>query len=321
MKASLVRLATEKLDANLESRRKPLINDAASLLMTTPQPVRAVVPTWLYEGLGLLVANPKTGKSTLVLQVAIAVAGGGTLWGQDVPRAKVLMIDLETNERRLRRKLEAAGAGDVDPGWLLYATEWPRGIFGVQAIAETLDADPAIKLVIIDTLQRFRETGGGRQNAYAADYEALAPLQQLCRERSGLAIVVVHHKRKPKGGGDDDPMDAINGSVALAGAADSIWIMSRKAGAFELHIEGRDWERDENTFAIERADGQWQMASGPRFSESEAEVLKYLEVTGGMTGPQLGEALKISRQGALKRLNRLRDRGLVVYRDEAWHVA
>jgi len=228
------------------------------------------------------------------------------------------MIDLETNERRLRRALERAGASELPPGMLLYTTDWPRGILGVEQIARTVDDDPSIKLVVIDTLQRFRDPTASKQNAYAADYEALAPLQQLCRDRPGLAIVCVHHKRKQAG---DDPIDAINGSAAIAGAADAIWIMNRKGSEFTLHIQARDWEREEDEFRIERDNGLWRLVDGPRFTASEQEVLKYLQVSGGMTAPQLGEAMKITRQSAHERLSRMRDRGLVHYTGGAWHPA
>jgi hypothetical protein len=317
---AVAEMATERLKRKRADRpgAAPLILDAAKLLMTNPQPVRAIVPKWLYEGLGLLVANPKVGKSTLILQIAVAVSTGGEIWGESVPRAKVLMIDLETNERRLRRKLEQAGATSIEPGWLSYATAWPRGLLGVDAIANALDSDPQIKLVVIDTLQRFRDVGGGRQNAYAADYEALAPLQQLCKERPGLAIVCVHHKRKSAG---DDPIDSINGSAAIAGACDAIWIMSRKGAEYTLHIQGRDWERDEDTFAIERDGGRWRLVDGPRFSANDAEVLRHLEIAGGMTAPQLGDALGIHRVSAYERLRRMQERGLVRYSGEAWHVS
>ena len=317
MKASVLEVAQVKVDARHKPRSARLeILDVAELLMTKPTPVRAIVPQWLYEGLGLLVANPKVGKSTLILQIAIAAATGGEFWGQSVPKVRVLLIDLETNQRRLRRKLEQAGVTAIEPGQLLYATEWPRGILGVDQIAVEVDNDPAIKLVVIDTLQRFRDSSSGKQNAYAADYEALAPLQQLCRERPGLAIVCVHHKRKAA---TDDPIDSINGSAAIAGACDAIWIMSRKGTEYTLHIQGRDWERDEDTFAIERADQGWHLVDGPRYTASEIEVLKHLDIAKGMTAPQLAQAMTIGRQSAYERLKRMRDRGLVVYRDDAWH--
>lgn len=319
--------AQAKLDRKAD-KRKPApaapiadrhpIFDAAELLMQKLTPVRYVIPGWLPEGLYLLVAPPKLGKSTLILQMAVCKAAGLAFWGDDVPEGKVLMIDLETNQRRLRRKLEAAGVTELKPGRLMYATDWPRGLLGVDRIAQMLDADPEIRLVIIDTLQRFREASKGGQNAYSADYEALAPLQQLCRERPGLAIVCVHHKRKAA---SDDPIDSINGSAAIAGAADGIWIMSRKGSDYTLHVQARDWEREEDEFRIERDAGQWRLVDGPRFSANEAEVLKHLEIAGGMTAPQLGEALSISRQSAYERLDRMKARGLVRFTDGAWRPA
>jgi len=223
---------------------------------------------------------------------------------------------LKTNERRLRRKLEAAGITMLDPGALLYATDWPRGLLGVDAIAEALDRDPAICMVIIDTLQRFRESAGGK-NAYAADYDALAPLQQLCRDRPGLAIVAVHHKRKAA---TDDPIDSINGSAAIAGAADGIWILSRKGLEFTLHIQARDWERDEDEFLLERDSGRWQLSNAPRFSHSESEILSLLDKAGPMSTAAVAQGLSVSRQAALKRLQRMQTRALVQFREEAWHV-
>jgi hypothetical protein len=294
------------------------IHDATTLLMTEATPVNYVIPQWLPEGLTLLVASPKLGKTTLALQLVLALVRGAAFWGHDVPQGKALMVDLETNERRLRRKLEHAGITQLEPGCLYYATAWPRGQQGVDEIARVLDEEPEIRLVVIDTLQRFRDAGNGKQNAYAADYEALAPLQQLCRDRAGLSILVVHHKRKAA---VDDPVDSVNGSAAIAGAADGIWIMSRKGAEYTLHIQARDWERDEDTFAIERDNGTWRLIDGPRFSPNEAEVLKHLEIAGGMTGPQLGEALGIHRVTAAERLKRMRDAGLVRYDGKSWMVA
>lgn len=296
----------------------PNIMDASVLLKTAPEPVRYVIPGWLPDGLTLLVANPKIGKSTLILQVAVALAGGGEFWGSRVPRGKALMIDLETNERRLRRKLEQAGVTTLPPGSLMYATDWPRGLVGIDEIANTLDRDPKIRLVVIDTLQRFRDPGAGKQNAYAADYEALGPLQQLCRDRPGLAIVCVHHKRKAA---TDDPVDSINGSAAIAGAADGIWILSRKGvGDFTLHVHGRDWEREEDEFRLERSDGSWQLVDGPKYSDADAQVLKHLDVGGGMTPTQLGAALTVSKQAAHQRLRRMAQAGLVSCKEGVWYA-
>lgn len=307
--------ATAKLDADIAARSRVKIHDASDLLRAPLKPPNYVVRTWLCEGLTLIVGAPKVGKTRLVAQVIAAVVQGGDFWGEQADKGKVLLIDLETNARRLQTKLAQAGLAELEPGTLLYATDWPRGLLGVEAIAKQLDADPQIKLVVIDTLQRFRDSSARAQNAYAADYEALAPLQQLCRERPGVGILCVHHKRKAVA---DDPIDSINGSAAIAGAADAIWIMSRRGAEYSIHIEGRDWEQDENTFSIERDAGSWRLVGGPRLSASEREVLKHLDLVGGMTAPQLADALGIGRQAAYERLRRMAERGLVGHDASAW---
>ena len=134
-----------------------------------------------------------------------------------------------------------------------------------------------------------------------------------------VVIVVVHHKRKPKGG-DDDPIDSINGSAALAGAADGIWILSRKGAEFNLLIQARDWERDEDEFLLKREGGHWELSDAPRYSYSETEVLSLLDKAGPMKTLAIAEALKVSRQAALKRLQRQQELGQVQYRDDAWHA-
>jgi hypothetical protein len=314
------RVVAKRLIARLRGEDQFPIADATNLLMTKPEPVNYVIPQWLPEGLTLLIASPKLGKTTLAMQIILALVTGVPFWENDVPRGKALMIDLETNHRRLRRKLEQAGVTALGPGRLFYATAWPRGLPGVEKIDQELKKDPDIKLVVIDTLQRFRDSDIGKQNAYAADYEALAPLQQLCRDRPGLSILVIHHKRKAA---VDNPIDSINGSAALAGAADGVWIMSRKGSEYTLHIQARDWERDEDTFQIEREGGLWRLVSGPRHSPHEAEVLKHLANAGagGMSSTRLGKALGISRQSAHERLARMKNRGLVRYADSAWHIS
>ena len=291
-----------------------VLRDAADLMAQPMAPVRYVVPGWLPEGLTLVVAAPKLGKSTLVLQMERALASGGKFWGEDVPAAHVLMIDLETNERRLRRKLEQAGTEPIPPGTMKFAFEWPKGLLGIEEIARALDADPEIRLVVIDTLQRFRDSTGSK-NVYASDYEALGPLQQLCKDRPGLAIICVHHKRK---GATDDPIDSINGSAALAGAADGIWILNRRGAEFVLHVQARDWERDEDEFVLVRDGGRWELSNAPRYSYSETEILSVLDKVGPMATAAVAEELSVSRQAALKRLQRMQELGHVQFHESAW---
>lgn len=312
--AAAVDAARKKQEPELQPMAQIL--DASALLTTKLEPVRYAIPGWITEGVTLLVANPKAGKSTLVLQAVLALVTGADFWGEAVPAGKALVIDLETNPRRLRRKLHEAGIAELPTGVLLYATAWPRGIFGIEAIAQAVDADQAIRFVVIDTWQRFRDNKPGL-NAYQADYEAMAPLQQLCKERPGLAIVVVHHRRKADAA---DPIDSINGSAAMAGAVDAIWVLGRKGADYVLHVQGRDWERDEAEFLLTRAQGRWELSDAPRFSFSERQMLSALDKVGPAPTAALAEALDITRQAALKRLQRMQGAGLVAFREGAWYA-
>ncbi len=56
--------------------RRFAILDAAALLRQEMKPVNYVVPGWIPEGLLLLAAAPKVGKSTLILQISVCKAAG-----------------------------------------------------------------------------------------------------------------------------------------------------------------------------------------------------------------------------------------------------
>ena len=76
---------------------------AADLDKKTFPPMRWHVPGLVPEGLGLLVAPPKAGKSWMVAGVGLACAAGGKAFGCiDVEPRPVLYMALEDGERRLQ---------------------------------------------------------------------------------------------------------------------------------------------------------------------------------------------------------------------------
>jgi AAA domain len=94
----------------------------------TFDPLRWVVPQYLPEGLTVLAGKPKIGKSFLALDVAAAVASGGTCLGQQCERGDVLALFLEDSKRRLQRRLTTMLGAQKEqwPARLIYATEWAR---------------------------------------------------------------------------------------------------------------------------------------------------------------------------------------------------
>lgn len=94
------------------------------------------------------------------------------------------------------------------------------------------------KLVIIDTLQKIRETSSEKYS-YANDYEVIGRLKQIA-DIEGICLMVVHHTRKQNA---DDKFDMISGTNGLLGAADGAFLLQKEKrvdNAATLEIAGRD---------------------------------------------------------------------------------
>jgi hypothetical protein len=134
-------------------------------------------------------------------------------------------------------------------------------------------------MVVIDTLEKFRPIQNGKSAAYSADYAAVAGLQRIASKHR-IAIVVNHHVRKMEA---DDPFDTVSGTLGLTGAADTIIILKRHAGAVTLHARGRDIEEMETALQFERATCRWTIlgtAAEVYISNERVAVLRVLAGAG-----------------------------------------
>lgn len=253
-------LAEQQSSSFKESRSDVSFSSAAELIRKEIEPVRWVVPGILPEGVALLAAKPKIGKSWLALGLCVVSAAGGHALGNvPVERGAALYLALEDNERRLQSRLrKVLNDGEV-PSGLYYATHCPRlDDGGTEAIEGWLETHPDARLVILDTMAKIRPRASGK-NVYQEDYEALEELLPLAAGHN-VAIVVVHHLRKQ---GAADPLDELNSSTGLTAGVDGILILKRdrtRADA-SLFVTGRDVE-EEKDFALRwSADvGAWTLA-------------------------------------------------------------
>lgn len=269
----------------------PIIKTAAELLSREFAPIRWLIPGLLPEGLMLLAARPKVGKSWLALDVAIACATGGEIFGRRVERGDVLYLALEDNDRRMHSRLSKLGATGAGLGDLQYATDWPRGIEGAAAIHDWIKAHPRARLVVIDVFTKLRAAAEGRETAYSVDYSDVSMLKPPT-DRS-VSILLVHHTRKQE---SDDPLDSVSGTLGIGGAADGAWILKRARGSdeAELHLIGRDLE-DEGAFAVrfDRESCRWQWVGEAwkvRISTERREILDAL-ADGAMRPVEIAKAI------------------------------
>jgi hypothetical protein len=261
-----------------EPQSQQRIFSAAELQTMTFPPLKFILPDLVPEGATLLVSRPKLGKSWLVLDVAIATAAGRFTLGTLKPAAgDVLYLALEDGRRRLQRRITKV-LPTFSITWsqnLEIATEWPRADQGGLADIEGwLKAHPNARLVIIDTLAQFRKLSTGKGQLYPEDYAAISGLQKLASTYN-VGIIIVHHDRKSEA---DDVFDTVSGSLGLTGAADTILIMKRQAGAVTLYVRGRDIEESEMAMQFDKSSCRWSILGTAAEVHRSAERKRVLAV-------------------------------------------
>ncbi|MBY3306176.1 AAA family ATPase [Rhizobium laguerreae] len=254
-------------------------------------PVDYVVEGYVAEGLTILAGRPKLGKSWMALGFCIAVATGGQTLGVDCEQGDVLYLALEDNRRRLKDRLEVVlSPAQVRPNMARLSLRTQSKKLG-GGLIEELDAwrrkaaNP--KLIVIDTLSMVRPPKKANQDSYAADYDAISPLQKYAGEHR-LAVIVVHHVRKAEA---EDPLEAVSGTNGLTGAADTIMVLNRTTDGPKLYGRGRDIEEIEKALRFDK--GTWEVlgnAEEVKQSEQRRKILDILtDATTVLTPDEIGK--------------------------------
>jgi hypothetical protein len=188
--------------------------------------------SWLVDGMipagAAVLYSGREGdmKSWVALEVAVAVAEGGTWLGRQCEVGAVLFLNAEMPEDLFRTRLHAVGGSRNLNVW-----GWQD-----MAFPSTLD-DPSLteaaqqhRLIIVDTLKRFME--GLDENSSSDMAVIMDKIRQLTRW--GTTVLVLHHKPK-------DPANAsgYRGSTEIAAGVDVVLTVERqdKDGAVTLHIK------------------------------------------------------------------------------------
>lgn len=190
-------------------------------------------------------------------QLAYHISTGAKLWDYDVRQGTVLYLALEDTPKRLQERL-----------FRMYGTESAENLhFTISAkkVGAGLDEQlkgfmrehPDTKLIIIDTLQKIRESGGDSYS-YGNDYEIVGRLKQFA-DLHKICLLLVHHTRKQPA---DDKFDMISGTNGLLGAADGAFLLQkekRTSNSATLDISGRD-QQDQRLYLTKDTDRLiWQL--------------------------------------------------------------
>lgn len=229
-----------------------------------------IIPGMVPDGCHLLIAAPKIGKSLLTLDLAIACSGGRkALRAIKVRQRPVLLLDLESGERRLQKRLRTLLDDSSLPDAFEYHTDPDTALAVLRTFLDEHRGQSP--LVILDTLSQIMGSRPRDMTQFQHEKATLQPLQKLCADDPGASIIVVHHNRKAKEG---DSVDASSGTHGLTAAVDGIIALNRperREPAATLICELRDIEGDE--YAILLGESGWAL-DGKNLFESRMNAME-----------------------------------------------
>ena len=290
-------------------------NRLSDLLHRQFEPLHYLSEPLISEGLTIFAGRPKIGKTTFVRQMLVSVSAGIEFMGYPCVQSHSLFLCLEEGERMAQRKFKKI-VGDLNVSLIDIRFEWSRGIDGLLEIRQYLTDNPHVRLVVIDSLSRFREVQTRSTNQFQQDYEMVASLHNLTKDFPKLAIVVLHHTTKAKA---DDPMDCISGTYGITAAVDSYGVLLKSGDKYRLHWGGRNWDLDTSDFELVRQDGKWELVgdwdnSFTGLTAVQQQVIEILKIEGTVSCTGMSRRLEVTKQTALEHLKKLNNIGVVVRR-------
>lgn len=169
---------------------------------------------WEYDSVGLIVAPPKSYKSTLITNMAVAVASGKPFDGRKVIQGGVLILQGENSlVAEKSRMMNIAGTTDLP----IYYVQSSINLDNIEVLKRTI-IENSIKMLVVDPL--YLLFGSGNMNHQVDVTPKLRTLTEL-RKETGCSIILVHHTRKTDGSSDLSTSD-INGSGFFEGWYESL---------------------------------------------------------------------------------------------------
>jgi DNA-binding transcriptional ArsR family regulator len=275
--------------------------------------LRPLMEGLIWDGLTMIVAKPKAGKSWLMLQCAVQIAGGPGVEGVTaLDHGPVLYGAFEEPAARTMARLrKLAPAGDWAENLKFVYDLLPLMGGGAEQLSALME-QLRPRLVVLDTLTALIKGGGKRENdVFRSQYAEVSVVRKLA-EDFHTAFVLVHHARK---GMADTAIESVAGTGGIAAAVDTLWCLKRKPeGEATLEVIGR--EAEEKTYAL-RFDQEpfgWRVLGDDAAQLLNAErrqVLELLREDGGLSPAQIAAELAKSRPAVRMLLKRMREAGQV----------
>lgn len=248
----------EKYKKETKKASTPNSISAYDLLgMELEQPY-TVVENMICQGLTILAGDPKVGKSWLCLDLCNSICNEETFLGFNTNKCECSYFALEDSENRLQNRLKKLTVRkDTLKNFHIQTKCSPLDEGLLEELENHLKEFPNVKFIIIDTLQKVRETKSNGNNMYKQDYSEMTKIKTFA-DAHKINITAIHHLKK---GQEDDVFNKLNGSNGITGAADTIIIISKIKNKKEVKfsIEGRDVEMNEKLLLFNTETCKWEV--------------------------------------------------------------
>lgn len=275
-----------------------------------PQPPIDWIVDGLFEAgsLSIVFGLPGTKKTWALLDMGVCVAAGAVWLGRKTPGAPVLVVDEESGERRLLRRLgdTIRGHGCETANLPISAVSLAGFNFRDQAEVNHLHElvlQTGARLVVIDALADIMP--GADENA-VKDVQPVLHALRAVAEKTGAAIVLIHHANKTGA--------QYRGSTAILGSVDYMIQVTSEDGTPRLDFTSTKTREDapfQFAALAHWGDGSFNLSPagmGARLTDTLFDALHQIGNAGGsLAGTQVKDR---------NALTRLKDAGYV-YRSDS----
>jgi KaiC/GvpD/RAD55 family RecA-like ATPase len=289
--------------------------DLQQFLNEPPRERHFLVDGILARGhLAMLGGRPKSGKSWLALQLAMAVDMGKPFLGRSTNQGRVLYAPLEDGPERLYERSHTLGwaVRQSKAVFKLSPLHMPNGSLG-PGIDQLAEAAGDFDLIIVDTLSTLL-SGRVNENDNAAMGSIVNEVAQIAHS-SNCAILLIHHAGKAFN--EDDHFTLMRGASAIRAAYDVGMLLVRKPGEHEavLRMESRDTDVEGMTIRQSASNASWEWVGDlsvlTHIRAGRRVVEALLEIGDWQTVEDIADYLKISKQAVHAQLQRAEKEMLV----------
>ncbi len=192
-----------------------------------PDVVQGFVPG---ESVVVLAGKEGVGKSYLLLELAVTLAGDKPWQGLAVHQGGVLLVDKENRPVRLRERFKKLAAKANLPITIVTDMEFDLDADKFVQELSGLAIDAEARLIILDSLSDF--LGDTDENSNSQMGAAAGRLRQVS-EATGASVIVIHHVAKSTSG---TAQQTARGASALMGGVDVVCQIRRSDNSGILQI-------------------------------------------------------------------------------------